>query len=178
MRALAPAVAVAIVTALASVTACVREGAPPVAPVEVAVSDVGEAGAPLPVTSAPAAAGRCTARLNAGAIKTGAGCTLDERISKSSGLLLYPCSLNGRAEAVFGEHRFEGTIDDGTLTLDLTTEIDWEDGCHWETKQLLRGDLRGESRTPRLAWSYTEAPVTGTSCYGACDAKADIDVQR
>ncbi|HSO32264.1 MAG TPA: hypothetical protein VLT33_07110 [Labilithrix sp.] len=176
MRVLVAAFGVAFLTAT---VACVREGAPPLAPVDVAVADLGDAGAAqLPITSAPAAGReRCTARLKPGAIKTGAGCTLDERISKNDGLLLYPCSGNGSAEAVFGEHRFEGSMSDGAVSLDLTTEIDWEDGCHWETKQVIHGELR-EGKSAKLAWSYTEGPVSGTSCYGSCEARAGIDVQR
>ena len=176
MRALVATLAVA---ALTMSVACVREGAPPVAPVDVAVAELGDAGvaAQSPVTSAPAANVRCTARLKPQPIKTGAGCTLDERISKSSGLLMYPCSGNGSVEAVFGEHRFEGSMTDGTLSLDLTTEIDWEDGCHWETKQAIVGELKGDGKSAKLAWSYSEGPVAGTNCYGSCDAKAEIDVR-
>jgi hypothetical protein len=166
------------VAALGATVACVREGAPPVAPVDVAVAELGDAGlaARLPVTSAPAN-GRCTARLKPQPIVTGAGCTLDERLSKGPGFLTYPCSGNGNVEAVFAEHHFEGTMSDGTLSLDLTTEIDWEDGCHWETKQAIVGELRGEGRNGKLAWSYTEGPVSGTSCFGSCEAKAEIDVR-
>ena len=175
MRALAAAITVALLTTAA---ACVREGAPPVAPVDVAVADLPDAGAAaqLPVTSAPSS-GRCNARLQPQPIKTGAGCTLDERISQAAGHLSYPCSGNGDAEAVFGEHHFEGTMSNGTLTLDLTTEIDWEDGCHWETKQEIVGELRGEAKNAKLAWSYTEGPVAGTNCYGSCEAKAEIHVR-
>lgn len=167
------------VVALSMSLACVREGAPPVAPVDVAVADLGDAGmaALMPTPSAPAADGRCTARLKPQPIKTGAGCTLDERISKGTGLLTYPCAGNGNVEAVFGEHHFEGAMSDGTLSLDLTTEIDWEDGCHWETRQAIVGELKSDGKSAKLAWSYTEGPVAGTNCYGSCEAKADIDVR-
>jgi len=175
MRFLTATLAVAL---LGSTVACMREGAPPIAPVDVAVTDLADAGvaAQLPITSAPTN-GRCTARLKPQPIKTGAGCTLDERISKATGVLSYPCSGNGNVEAVFAEHHFEGTMSDGTLTLGLTTEIDWEDGCHWETKQAIVGELRGEARTAKLMWSYTEGPVTGTGCFGSCEARAEIDLR-
>ena len=177
MRALAATFTVALV---AAAVACGREGAPPLAPVEVAVSDLdgGASQIAIALTPPPAARDRCTARLMAETIKTGAGCTLDERLSKGSGLLLYPCSGNGVVEAVFGEHRFEGTMNDGALQLNLTTEIDWEDGCHWQTKQRIRGALaRDEGKSAKLAWTYTEAPVTGTGCYGSCKASTDIAVE-
>jgi len=175
MRFLTATLAVAL---LGSTVACMREGAPPIAPVDVAVTDLADAGvaAQLPITSAPTN-GRCTARLKPQPIKTGAGCTLDERISKATGVLSYPCSGNGNVEAVFGEHRFQGAMSDGTLSLDLTTEIDWEDGCHWETRQAIVGELKSDGKSAKLAWSYTEGPVAGTNCYGSCEAKADIDVR-
>lgn len=174
------ALALAFTAAVAAV-GCVREGAPPVAPVEPVNADLGDGGAtqiPIASTSPPTARDRCSARLDADTIKTGAGCTLDERLSKGSGLLLYPCSGTGVVEALFGEHRFDGTMNEGALQLGLTTEIDWEDGCHWQTKQRIRGTLqRSEGKNAKLAWTYTEAPVTGTGCYGSCKASTDIDVE-
>ena len=176
MRALAVALTVTLVPAA---LACVRDGAPPVAPVVVEVARMGDAGlTPIPLAPAPplATRERCSARLTAGAIKTGAGCTLDERLSGGEGLLLFPCSGTGAVEAVFGEHRFQGRLTETTVTLALTTELDWEDGCHWETKQAIRGELKRERGThPKLVWTYSEAPVTGTSCFGSCRATADID---
>ena len=158
---------------LTTATACLREGAPPVAPVDVSVADVPDSGALA--LSAPSASGkeRCTAKLSPSPIETGSGCTLDERISKGSGTLQFPCNGSGPAAAVFGEHRFEGTITDGGIALDLTTELDWEDGCHWQTKQHIRGELHGGT----IAWTYTEAPIHGTGCYGSCKASAEIEVE-
>lgn len=181
MRALAAAFTVALA---ASAAACAREGAPPIAPVEVAIAELGDAGATqIPIASTPPSArDRCTARLTAEPINTGDGCTLDERLSKGSGLLVYPCSGTGVVEAVFGEHRFEGSMNNGSMILNLTTEIDWEDGCHWQTKQRIRGDVHGEGKKAKLAWTYSEGPVSGpasgTSCYGACKASADIGIDE
>ncbi|MDB4942952.1 MAG: hypothetical protein JWP97_2486 [Labilithrix sp.] len=170
---------VAAVTLLSLVVptlaACLREGAPPVAPVDVAVSDVApSARGKASDTAGGAAKDRCTARLTTDSIDTGATCTLDERLSKGPGTLVYPCSGTGPAEARFGEHRFEGTATDGAIALTLVTEIDWEDGCHWQTKQRLGGDIHGARP---LAWTYTEAPVSGTSCYGTCKASAEVVVE-
>jgi hypothetical protein len=170
----------ALVLTMLALAACNREGAPPVAPVE-STSDTSDAGPPAALfisATQPTARDRCTARLVAAAIKTGADCTLDERISKSSGTLLYPCSGEGAVEAVFGEHRFEGKLSDGALSLDLTTELDWEDGCHWETKQTLRGDWRRDAKKLKLSWTYAERPVSGSSCFGQCVARADIEVDE
>ena len=161
--------------------ACVREGAPPVAPVETA--DIGDAGAMSALVLAPplaASRDQCSARLRAATIKTNPGCTLDERISRGNGTLVYPCAGDGVVGATFGEHRFVGKLSDGVFTLALTTELDWEDGCHWETRQAIRGTWSRENgkQPPKLGWSYTERPVNGTGCYGSCVAKADIEVDE
>jgi hypothetical protein len=165
--------------------ACVREGAVVVAPVDVA--EVGDAGAarPLVVVAAPPSASAreaCTARLRAGTIRTGDGCSLDERISKSEGLLVFPCSGPGEIEAVFGEHRFRGSSAGGSaaVRLALTTELDWDDGCHWETQQSIRGELpsreRDGARRPKLVWTYEEHVASGSGCFGSCTARAEIEI--
>ncbi|MDB4938076.1 MAG: hypothetical protein JWP87_5048 [Labilithrix sp.] len=161
--------------------ACVREGAPVVAPVEVTAETADGGAVPLYVTAPPPVTrDRCTARLRPSPIKTREGCTLDERLSHGNGTLLYPCAGDGPVEAVFAEHRFQGRITGTAVVLALTTELDWDDGCHWETKQGIRGDWKRDGtdagKHPKLAWSYSEAPVSGTGCFGACTAKADIDV--
>ncbi|MBX3190812.1 MAG: hypothetical protein KF819_27690 [Labilithrix sp.] len=159
--------------------ACAPQGAPPIAPVEVTVA-AADAGS---IVSSPLAAPppresdrRCSARVRASTIKTPSNCQLDERLSRGPGTLTFPCAGDGEAEIVFGEHRFEGTIASGLLELALTTELDWDDGCHWETRQGIRGALR-DGRRVKLTWSYAEQPVSGTRCAGACKAQADIDVE-
>ncbi len=185
MRAASPALLLSLsLSAVAVVqvtTGCVREGAAVLAPVDVTIESAdGGPSAPLVVSAPPPAPrDRCTTRLRVAPIKTKDGCTLDERISHGNGTLFYPCSGEGPAEAVFGEHRFVGRLADGTMSLALTTELDWEDGCHWETKQSIRGELKREpGKRARLVWSYSEAPVTGTSCFGSCRATADIDADE
>jgi hypothetical protein len=176
----------ALAIASAALAACVREGAPVVAPVDISVesSDAGPA-APLVIAPpVPATRDHCTARLRPGTIQTNPSCTLDERLSRGNGMLLYPCSGDGSVEAVFAEHRFVGKLTGTSLVLALTTELDWEDGCHWETKQGLRGELHrdeGGSKRSKLAWTYSERPVSGPNgstlgCYGTCRATADIEI--
>lgn len=172
------AVALVLCVALTGVAvACAREGAPPLAPVEVRVGDVDAGVTPLP-TAPPSDRERCASRLSPSPIQTATGCTLDERISKEQGVLLYPCSGNGPAAATFGEHRFEGIMEEGSMILALTTEIDWEDNCHWQTKQHIKGTLPGRGNGKPLAWTYSEAPVTGDNCYGSCKATADILIEN
>lgn len=174
-----------------ALTACVREGAAVVAPLDVTI-DNGDGGPTMPLviassSSPPLERDRCTAVLRAATIKTNPGCTLDERLSHGNGTLLYPCAGDGPVEAIFGEHRFNGTLTGAALALALGTELDWEDGCHWETKQVILGSWKRErdvsasaaanaKKRPKLVWSYSEAPVTGTGCYGSCTATADIEV--
>lgn len=169
----------AIAFLVSAAAACVREGAPPVAPVEVAIADLGDAAVATVTGSPPPSSSnnRCSAVLEVAPIKTGSGCTLDERVSAGSGLMHYPCHGDGAVDALFKEHRFQGNVNDGSYVLDLTTEIDWEDGCHWETKQRIAGEWRRDARTTKLVWTYTEGPVSGTGCYGACKASADITVE-
>jgi hypothetical protein len=176
-----PAIGLVTFVALA---ACVREGPPVVAPVDISIesADAGAgAASPLVISAPPPIARdrqqRCTALLHASPIKTNPGCSLDERISRGNGTLFYPCSGDGPVEAVFGEHTFEGKVTDKSLVLALTTEPDWNDGCHWEAKQGLRGDWNRETAKPaKLAWTYREQPVSGTGCLGACRATADIEI--
>jgi len=187
------------VAAGALAAACAREGAPVLAPVEVTI-DNGDGGPAMPlVIGAPSSPtidhDRCSAVLRAATIKTNPGCTLDERISHGSGTLHYPCAGDGPVEAVFGEHHFLGNVAESSVALSLGTELDWEDGCHWETKQIIVGTWKrdgstanagsapiaptaptAKKRTPHFAWSYSEGPVSGTSCYASCTATADIEV--
>lgn len=165
-------------------SACMREGAAVVAPVEVTI-DNGDGGPAMPLViaapSPPTERDRCTAVLRAATIKTNPGCTLDERLSHGNGTLLYPCAGDGPVEAIFGEHHFSGKISESAVTLALGTELDWEDGCHWETKQVIVGTWKRDAsanakRRPKLSWSYSEAPVNGTGCYGSCTATAEIEV--
>lgn len=171
------------VAGLASTTpACVREGAPVVAAVDIAEVDAGAT--PLVIAPRPPVSSRsqCTATLRAMPIKTDEGCTLDERISKGNGTLVFPCSGEGELEAVFGEHHFRGAARNGTLHLTLHTELDWDDGCHWETLQSLRGDWarggRDGGRAPKLVWTYEEHAVSGTGCFASCEARADVEVDE
>jgi len=178
--AIALAIAATCTACAAFVLACNHEGAPPVAPMEATIGAVDASAAlslappALPTSSKPAAAeGRCTARLVAEPIQTGAGCELDERISRGPGLLVFPCTGGGEAEAIFQEHRFHGTVEGPTLALTSTTELDWQDGCHWETRQTIRGSVIGGKPT-KLVWTYSERPVSGTGCYAACRARAEL----
>ncbi len=165
---------------LGALSASCGRATPPVAPIDIVVRDL-EGGAELAVedasSEAPPAA-RCSARLLASTIRTNSGCVLDERISASTGELSFPCRGDGPADAVFDDHRFEGLVTDGKLSLALRTELDWEDGCRWETRQSMGGDLeRGEEKiSGSLSWTYAESTVSGTGCGVPCRATARVRV--
>lgn len=143
------------------------------APVEVPVLAVAaDAGgiAVRPRTAADSAA--CHADLHASSIRSRGGCYFDERITHGPGLLTYPCDGDGPATAVFEDHRYEGVVAEGVLTLALSTELDWEDGCRWATKHLIRGAIASK----RFTWSYSDAAVKGQACSGACTGAAEISI--
>jgi hypothetical protein len=154
--------------ALALAAACTRAAPPAASPVEISIPPLGDAGSSASTAAEVTRLTECRARLRAERIRTGASCILDEQVSQGPGLLLYPCSGDGPASATFGEHRFEGVMSAGRAALELTTELDWDDGCHWETKQALLGDITS------LTWSYSERAVSGTKCFGACTATATV----
>lgn len=160
---------------LVLVAAC-RNPAPPIAPVEVVVgaTDASAPAASLPTTASPRE-GTCSAVLLADKIETGASCFLDERISHGPGMLALPCDgADGPAEATFAEQRYEGRVKGGALALDLHTELDWDqDGCHWETRQSIRGALAGG----KLTWTYSEVPTRGASCATPCKASAPMRLE-
>ncbi|MBX3219223.1 MAG: hypothetical protein KF795_01815 [Labilithrix sp.] len=123
--------------------------------------------------------GRCSLRLVASPIAMSTrGCYLDEHVSKGPGLLDVPCEGNGPAEAVFGPQRYKGNLRDGQLELELSTELDWEDGCRWGTHAFISGAL-GPSGAPgnkSLSWHYKDFVITGTDCSGVCTARTNLQV--
>ena len=155
-------------------TSCSTRGAPPNAPDEVAIAPMLYAAAVAPPPSATRAGdkNRCDARVNAGKIRTGASCQLDEQLSQGTLTLRYPCNGDGPAELTVGEHVYSGSLLQGRLSLELTTELDWDDACHWETHQTITGMLRAGT----LRWAYAEKPVRGQNCFAACTASAELKI--
>ncbi len=157
-----------------ALAACSTVGAPPTVPVE-SVNVAGIDASAGPIAPLPKAAAedrsRCDMRLAlTGRIRTGASCQLDEQVSKSAGRLRYPCNGDGPVDLDVGSHRFTGSLVGGRVQLELTTELDWDDGCHWETHQTVTGALRGST----LRWTYSEKPVRGQNCFASCTATADM----
>jgi hypothetical protein len=156
-------------------------GAAVQAPVELAITPLGTVpDASIVGAGERGADGRCTVRLVAGPIeKSAPGCYLDEHISEGPGVLLYPCSGTGAAEARFGPQQYSGSMQHGAIELELATELDWEDGCRWGTRTVLRGAVLdgAEPARKKLAWRYQDHVVRGSDCSGVCTAKASIDVQ-
>ncbi|OJY30883.1 MAG: hypothetical protein BGO98_29435 [Myxococcales bacterium 68-20] len=170
-----------VLATLASTAACAgSRGAAVEAPVELAIAPIGslpEAG--VATNGKPSDGGRCSLRLVAGRIeKSSPGCYLDELVSKQAGLLHYPCAGDGPAEAEFGEQRYTGRVVGGEVELELSTELDWEDGCRWGTEAVITGALpkNGEPVARSFSWRYRDRVITGTDCSGVCTARTNIQV--
>lgn len=151
------------------------------APVDLAIAPIAslpEAG--ITVGDEPNNSGRCMLRLIAARIEMSSpGCYLDERISKGPGVLDYPCGGNGTVEADFGPQRYKGSMRDGAVELELSTELDWDDGCRWGTHAVISGPLtsrNGEVTTKSLSWRYRDRVINGTGCSGACTARTTLQV--
>jgi len=151
------------------------------APVELQIAPLGSLPEGGIVTTGEQASGRCSLRLVAGRIqKSSPGCFLDEHISKAPGHVFYPCGGEGPAEAEFGDQRYAGRVHNGEIELELSTELDWEDGCRWGTRAVITGALvsNGEPTLKPLSWEYQDRVLTGTDCSGVCSAKTSIAVTR
>ena len=162
--------------ALVALVGCSTMGAPPVVSVEVVPIGKVDGGAPALASAARSSLeekNRCDGRVTlSGRIRTGATCQLDEQVSHGPGRVRYPCNGDGPVELEIGSHRFTGSLLQGRVSLDLVTELDWDDSCHWETRQTVTGMLRGNT----LRWAYSEKPIRGQGCFAACTASADLVV--
>lgn len=149
------------------------------APVEVVVAPVGRLadGGARAGTLADAA---CALELEADRIRKSAfACYLDEQISQGPGVLRYPCSGDGEAHAEFGDQRYLGQMVGGELWLELTTVLDWEDGCQWGTRATITGTLRGaEWERGELSWSYADHVIEGSECSGTCTADTTLTLNE
>ncbi|MBI5513669.1 MAG: hypothetical protein HY909_07860 [Deltaproteobacteria bacterium] len=126
-----------------------------------------------PRGTTPAPGALCTAELTAHPTVGAGGCFIDERVTRSVGLLRYPCA-GGPATAAFATATFSGTVTDGVAELQLTTRFHFSDGCDWQSTQRLHGPLASR----HLAYTYTEAPVPGQrGCASSCRATADVELR-
>lgn len=172
--------AVGGVVIASSTAACAgSRGASAQTPVELEIAPIASMPDGGIVTTGEKASGRCSLRLVAGRItKSSPGCYLDEHISEGPGLLHYPCGGDGPVEADFGEHRYTGRVAGGEMELELSTELDWEDGCRWGTHAVITGTLvsNGEPTLKKLSWQYKDRVITGNDCSGVCTARTSIEV--
>lgn len=163
------------VVALLMIASCNGRGsAPPAAPVDVDVANVGDAGIVVLTGSKRPPMARCTAKLVLnGELDKAPSCNVDAKLTDGPGTLAYPCGGEGTAEATFGEERLTGTIKGGYLRLEIKTNPDWHDGCGWESRQLVEGHVNDR----RLAWKYDETLLDDRGrCYAPCGATATIDL--
>ena len=158
-------------------------GAAVAAPVDLAIAPIGSLPAVGVTTNGERSgdAGRCSVELVALRIdKSSPGCFIDEHISRGTGVLHYPCSGDGPAEAEFGPQKYTGKMEHDELEVQLSTELDWEDGCRWGTDAVISGPIvrgpSGELTRRRLAWRYRDRVISGSGCSGVCTAKTSLEV--
>jgi hypothetical protein len=132
-------------------------------------------------TAEPEAAAKCSAKLVGGPIeKTPPSCYVDPHIREHAGLLTYPCSGDGPAEASFGEHQYKGHMTRGEVELVHESELEWEDDhCRWGIRAIIQGNvLTSLGATNGLSWTYRDHVVRGTACSGVSNGKAILQVVR
>jgi hypothetical protein len=102
-------------------------------------------------------------------------CVLNEHASGTRGTLTLPCGdADGPAAAEFATTRFQGEVKHGILEIVVDEEYEWQDGCRWRATQR----IRGTTDHPRWLYKYSEEPVRGTQCLGACTALSFVHVER
>lgn len=155
--------------------ACHAARPPPSAPVDLKVElVVGKSIEPLPVARSS------TAYLRAERIsKSTSTCFLDEQVSHAIGTLTFPCEGDGAAEATFADHRYVGRLEGNRLVVSLDTELDWSDGCRWQTHHVIRGTITRTSSgiaDAVVGWRYSDSPLARgkDECSGSCTANTRI----
>lgn len=116
----------------------------------------------------------CTAELEVHSVTVRRGCTIDERVTQAPGRLEMPCRGAGPPRATFGTSVFEGAVTaSGEIDVGIETGFDFTDGCHWRTKQRIRGRVGDSS----WSYEYREEPDAGQrGCAAACIASAEVRV--
>jgi len=121
-------------------------------------------------TSNLPATGDCQLTLSSsGFAKSTPTCTVDEKITRGSATLKFPCA-GGAASAAFGTHSFVGTASRTNVSIARVNTFDFQ-GCKVTTTQRISGT------PPSLRWSYTETiPPGQAKCakVTTCTANASI----
>lgn len=180
-RMLSPMRSSVLLLSLSLLSCTPRRAADPVPPPETRSSNssggvvIIESNAGYVDGSSSGASETCGATLRVIDVRVRAGCTIDERVSGTPGILTYPCG-GGPATATFGASVFGGAVSPaGDVDLSIRTGFGFTDGCHWETKQYLRGNVNSGA----LAYEYREEPDEDqVGCASACVASASVTVTR
>lgn len=100
-------------------------------------------------------------------------CFLDLAIKQGSvGAMTVFCK-GGYASADFGKGMFQGTFDQGIVSMCIGTTFPYTDGCTWSTAQRISGSVASGT----LTFEYAEAPTSGTNCASPCSATGIIEVK-
>jgi len=127
-----------------------------------------------PATPAPAAPATCTLAVDASPTIVPPSCFIDDRMGGKRGTLLYPCDGDGEAKLVLGDMSIPAVVQDGELSATVTTEFDWQDGCHWRTFQSARGSVAGKV----LVVEYREASDPAPQpCFPPCEGHGEMHLR-
>ncbi|MBK8172325.1 MAG: hypothetical protein IPK60_18545 [Sandaracinaceae bacterium] len=104
------------------------------------------------------------------------GCWVDVEMTQAPGVLHTPCDGGfGPAVAIFGNRTFAGLVNNGVITMTLTTSFHYGDGCDWTTMQTIAGPVAADE----LNFTYNEAPRPNQSgCLPSCEAHATLRVSH
>jgi hypothetical protein len=80
-------------------------------------------------------------------------------------------------DAEFGPDRYGGKLVDGELELERVSEFDWEDGCRWTSRAVMRGTFieHGRVEPKALRWTYRDRVLSGNTCSAVCSGAAVVD---
>ncbi len=94
-------------------------------------------------------------------------CVIHDKMGGRTGTLQYPCDGDGEALLALNRSKpIPAVVRGGELTATITTEFDWDDGCHWRSIQTARGVLADKV----LVVQYREAPDPPShTCASPCD---------
>lgn len=171
---------------LLGLSACRTEGRPPSAPLDPVVDAQarGDGGASRP---APRSFGEqndlCFGLLTAEQDDDLArrACATPLPTDEDEGILAFPCTGEGLAQATLGERRLEGPIlapRAGRRRFDVreVRAVEHDDGCRWEVFESLMGEVAEDAATldQPLTWTHTERRLEGVGCRRACAVTAAV----
>lgn len=88
-------------------------------------------------------------------------------------MLTYPCA-GGRAASDFGASYQGNVTPSGTVELEARVAFNTDDGCRWESRHRIGGDIQSHT----LAYRYDERLLGGNACAKPCSMTWEVLVMR